>query len=153
MKRKSNLPLWEAMQLGRLLVKPTYGQLISQSGISACALGMAGLAGGMTKGELLEAQFDESIDGDYRALITKWPVLQKIVKLPCKCTGLEPFSSVKSQSCSLERAIVHLFDEHVKRNREDQWTFEQLVSFVISVEERRKRKALVVEKELDTIPV
>jgi hypothetical protein len=123
--------LSDAIALGRTIAKAVPEELSNHRGDEACALGMAGLACGLSGWELHNPEFTFcgakiEADSHYDLIYERWPWLknQTSSKFPCGCVvlGEELFDEV----------VMHLFDVHIF-NRKD-WTLDQLIDWVRSVE-------------------
>jgi hypothetical protein len=139
--------LAEMMSLGRLVLTPTGGLLISGEYDRGCALGMAGLAGGCFTPDSLQLarlELPTPRHSPYMvSVMNAFPILSTPVLLPnCGC----------SLNCRapLVNIIVHLFDEHVTATYGyacRDWTLDRLIEYVQGVED------LYPELELHHLPV
>jgi hypothetical protein len=125
----------EAMELGRLLLRPMAGHLISPDGLYGCAMGMAGLAVGLRlylpPCKILGV--DLKAEENYEVVAQVWPwINRKFVALimPCGCVASITHTLIEDYG----DVITHIFDEHVKGNSPRLWTMDMLITWVRSVE-------------------
>ena len=125
------MQLWEAISLGRVLVKPiSRGEWYFDG--SGCARGMALEAVGK-RCQSTNAQ-------NYIRFERLWPWTTSNSRYPCECSR-NPDPVLNTGVSSISVIITHLFDEHVERWRADAhviplsiWTLERLIDWVRSVE-------------------
>lgn len=110
----------DAIATGRVLIKPKRGTI--GDGLEGCALGMAEAAvfGDWGLGRESYQREDE--------LAQEWPFMNKKTSYPCGCIWtINPVEVIA--------VIVHIFDDHVMRaNNNENWTLDQLIDWVRSVE-------------------
>lgn len=103
--------LSEAIALGRTLIQPVPGIILSRDKTAGCAIGMAIVAGG---------------GGGYsRAPMYPWASKESLVHCPVCCRPHATYGCYYS-------TIAHIFDDHVMTT--GQWTLDQLIDWIRSVE-------------------
>lgn len=128
--------LSDAIALGRKVVEPAKGLILSTDGKRGCALGMGFVGAGLSySGSQVNCYLDIKEKWDWLCLHTnKWP---------CFCNrGLTVYMDL----------IAHIFDNHV-RSRQD-WTLDQLIDYVRSIEPPESESAApVVETPTEKVSV
>lgn len=139
------MKLSEAIALGSVLIKPRANYLLDKSGTAGCALGMAGMAVGLSlRGPNISfCGINIGSEERYEPLRETWPwLLQTVSEYPCGC-------ALDSKSEDVEDTITHLFDEHVAvpiefGNRD--WALDRLIDWVRSVEPVEASEETLVEE-------
>lgn len=127
---RSNLQLSEAMMAGSVLVRPQAGNLHTDNG-GACAIGMAELACGKKTTSFGGYANDHFALWSMTEAGKLWPwLLTPIVPEHINCC-IWGGTLAKYPYAML---IAHLFDYHVMGFQEKQWSLEQLVDYVRSIE-------------------
>lgn len=140
--------LSEAIGLGSVLIKPRANYLLDESGTMGCALGMAGIAIGLSlRGPKISfCGINIGSEERYEPLREAWPwLLQTVSEYPCGC-------ALDSKCEDHEDTITHLFDNHVAVPIEfgnKDWTLDRLIDWVRSVE----RVEALEEKLMEEVAV
>jgi hypothetical protein len=119
------MKLSEAILLGSTVLAPQAGRQYSSETKSGCALGMAAIAKGATFHQVRPIN-----EYDRRTLGTEdvwgtWVLM--MARRPCDCWRL-----LVPREMRIKDIIAHTFDYHVMRKKN--WTLEQLVEWVKTVE-------------------
>lgn len=117
--------LSDAIATGRVLLKPVRSSLFSGEDYG-CALGMALMSAG-TRNVI--------------KLKSLWPILGESFEIPCLC--------FKVRTVPMDLIVTHIFDNHVFL-RED-WTLDQLIDWVRSVEPAEEEPVSVTQVQDETI--
>ena len=119
------MKLSEAILLGSTVLAPQAGRQYSSKTSSGCALGMAAIAKGATFYQVRAVS-----EYDRRTLGTEdvWGTwVLTMARRPCDCWRLRVPRELR-----IKDIIAHIFDYHVRRK--ENWTLEQLVEWVKTVE-------------------
>lgn len=126
------MKLSDSLQLGRTVVKPMPGQMISSDHNMGCALGMAAIAAGA---QWETITFNNTPDNRkiHRTsnIETLWPWLANSVVYPCDC-----YEHRSSRMDMAKVVISHIFDDHVFGKYD--WTLDQLISFAKEIEPKEE---------------
>lgn len=115
--------LSDAIALGRTLITPRGGSL--GNGVSGCALGMGLMAKGIVaKDEKLLTEPEMN-----------WPWITKYMEFPCACSS-------KGMKLRAVDTIVHIFDSHITSDHCTDWTLDNLIDWVRSVEPAETEPAI-----------
>lgn len=108
----------ELMLTGSTVAKPAPGKFRSNTGDSACALGLAAIGNGCTFGN-----FDTEPQSTARTgnIETIWPWLLHLADRPCHCFW-------KPRKMLVRDVVTHLFDHHVFGWKN--WSLEKLGQWV-----------------------
>jgi hypothetical protein len=119
------MKLSDAILLGSTLLAPQAGRQYSAENQSGCALGMAALARGCTFHTVHAVPPQERRTLGVEGVWGTWTLA--LIRRPCKC-----FFLLVPRKLRVKEIIAHLFDYHVVRKKD--WTLEQLVDWVRTVE-------------------
>ena len=119
------MKLSDAILLGSTVLAPQGGLQYSPENKSGCAFGMAAVAKGCTFRKVSNVNPFERRTLGVEGVWGAWVLA--LVKRPCKC-----FFLFMPRQMRVKDIISHLFDYHV--TVKDDWTLEQLVAWVRTVE-------------------
>lgn len=119
------MKLSDAILLGSTLLAPQAGRQYSGENQSGCALGMAAIARGCTFRRVPSVPWQERRTLGVEGVWGTWTL--DLVRRPCNCLFL-----IVPRKMRIKDIIAHLFDYHVVRKKN--WTLEQLVDWVRTVE-------------------
>ena len=121
-----------AIATGRFMVNPKDNVLVTHREDEGCALGMAGLAAGLSAWDMRTPEFSFcgkkfKAEENYEVIEELWPWLckQAPTTFPCGC-------QYPTDEYVKDDVIIHLFDLHVFGEKD--WTLDQLIDWVRSVE-------------------